>query len=112
MTINEQLKELFKDTSFENYQYEDFSTADELMEAMQEEISQDEVIYFSNAMEYLMENDSSLMESCELASDLGYETKNLNSELLATILTQHNLNQELYKLQDEIEEIYNSESEE
>lgn len=112
MSINEQLKELFKDTSFENYQYEDFSTADELIEAMQEEISQDEIIYYSNAMEYLMENDSSLMESCELASDLGYETKNLNSELLATILTQHNLNQELYKLQDEIEEIYNSESEE
>lgn len=112
MTINEQLKELFKDTSFENYQYEDFSTADELIEAIQEEITQDEVIYYSNAMEYLIENDNSLMKSCQLASDMGCETHNLNSEMLATILKQHNLNQELYKLQDEIEEIYNSESEE
>ncbi len=106
-TINSALKELFKDTSFECYQFEDFDTAEELIDAMREEISQDEVIYYSNAMKYLSENDASLTESLSLAHELGYTADNINSELLATLLQQQNLNEELSELTSEIESIYN-----
>ena len=71
-TINAELKKLFDNTSFECYQYEDFESANELIEAMQQEISEDEVIYYSTAMKYLSENDNSLHESMALAGELGY----------------------------------------
>lgn len=44
-----------------------------------------EIIYYSNAMDYLSRNDPSLRESLELASDMGYEAKDLSSETLASI---------------------------
>lgn len=105
-TVNTQLKELFKDTSFDCFQYGDFESADELIESLREEINQEEVIYYRTAMEYLMENDNSLHESMALAHDMGYEAKDINSELLATILKQQNLNEELNDLVSDIEEIY------
>lgn len=101
------IKELLKNTSFECYQYEDFESADELIESLREEINEDEVIYYSNAIKYLSENDCSLRESLELADELGYEVKNINSELLATLLQQKNMNEELDGLVGEIEEIFN-----
>lgn len=62
-------------------------TADDLYEAIIEDNGFDEeIIYFSNAMKYLSENDPSLRESLELAYDFGYETKDLNSEILASLL--------------------------
>jgi len=104
--IESKLKELFKNTSFECYQYEGFETAEELIEHMQEEISEDEVIYYSNAMKYLSENDNSLTESLGLAHELGYTADNINSELLATLLQQQNLNEELSELNSQIEECF------
>lgn len=75
---------------------------DDISEKLQDRISEQEIIYYGRAIEYLAENDSSLMECMELAADMGYETKNLNSELLATILYQHNLSQ---KIDDVIKEL-------
>lgn len=55
------------------------------------EITTAEVIYYSNAIDYLKENDPSLNESLELARELGYSLENVNSELLASLLkTQEN----------------------
>ena len=45
----------------------------------------EEVIYYSTAIRYLKENDPSLCESLEIATEYGYTTNNLNSELLATL---------------------------
>ena len=69
-----------------------------------------EIIYYYNAIKYLAEHDPSLVESLELACDMGYLTpttyttdsgnpknvlgyniNNLNSELLATLLYQQEL---------------------
>jgi len=50
-----------------------------------------DIIYYSNAMEYLSRNDASLQASMELASGMGYEVANLNSELLASLLASQNL---------------------
>ncbi len=106
---NEKLKELFKDTIFESYQYEDFDSADELIEHMRVEISEDEIIYYSNAMSYLSENDNSLRESMSIAYELGYTVDKINSELLATLLQQRNLEEELNDLVGDIEDVFNGE---
>ena len=45
----------------------------------------EEVIYYSTAIRYLKDNDPSLTESLDIATEYGYEAKNLNSELLATL---------------------------
>lgn len=103
---DQRLKKLFKDTNFESYQYEGFDSAEKLIEHIQTEISDDEVIYYSNAIKYLSEHDASLSDSMALADELGYEIKNINSELLATLLMQQNLNKELGRLTSEIETIY------
>ena len=44
-----------------------------------------EIIYYSVAINYLKENDSSLSESVELATESGYTLENINSELLASL---------------------------
>lgn len=103
---NDKLKELFKSTSFENYQFEDFASADELIEALQEQITENEIIYYSKAIKYLSENDASLEESISQAADMGYSIREINSELLATLLYRENLNSELSDLCNEIKEIY------
>ena len=69
----------------DNYSSEE--TFDTYEDAYQYCIEQ-EVIYYNRAMEYLSEHDWSLRESAELASSLGYELKNITSELLATIHLQ------------------------
>ena len=45
----------------------------------------EEVIYYSTAIRYLKDNDPSLTESLEIATEYGYEAKNLNSEVLASL---------------------------
>ena len=50
-----------------------------------------EIIYYNKAMEYLSEHDWSLTESAEIASDLGFQLKNINSEMLATLHLKNEL---------------------
>ena len=65
-----------------------------------------EVIYYSSAIKYLQENDPSLQESLEIAADLGYEVKNLNSEVLASLLKSQNVRDEFLYFRDEINEFF------
>ena len=104
--VDERLTEVFKDTELEDYNFEGFEDYDSLYEDLQQQITEHEVIYYSVAMEYLSEHDNSLQESLALADDMGYEPRNLNSELLATILQQQNLNVELGNIANEIEECF------
>ena len=67
-----------------------------------------EVIYYSNAIKYLQENDPGLKESFEIASELGYEVKNLNSEILASLLKSQNVRDEFLDFRDEINEFFES----
>lgn len=67
-----------------------------------------EVIYYNNAMEYLTTNDASLTNSIELARDLGYELKDINSELLATLLKTQEVEQFFRSLEDEVSDILNA----
>ena len=84
---------------------DDINSYDELEEILNENGAYNiEIIYYYKAMEYLQENDTSLSESMSIADEYGYEPKNINSELLASLLASQNAREEFYDLQDEIEE--------
>ena len=65
-----------------------------------------EIIYYSNAIKYLQENDPSLRESLEIAAEYGYEVKNLNSEVLASLLKSQNVRDEFLEFRDEINDFF------
>ena len=59
-----------------------------------------DIIYYYKAIEYLQDNDSSLCESLEIASEFGYTTENLNSEVLASL---HASKQRMDKFWEDVE---------
>ncbi len=65
-----------------------------------------EVIYYSNAIDYLREYDPSLRESLEIASEYGIELTSLSSETLASLLKSRNVREEFNELQDEIDNFF------
>ena len=65
-----------------------------------------EIFYYSNAMNYLSENDPSLQESLEIASDYGFDVQSLNSEILASILASKLVREEFNELEDEINDFF------
>ena len=67
-----------------------------------------DIIYYYKAMKYLMDLDSSLQLSIELAAEMGYETEQLNSELLASLLASENIRNEFYNLKQEIDTFFNT----
>jgi hypothetical protein len=67
-----------------------------------------EIIYYSNAIEYLKHNDNSLRESIEIALEYGFELKNITSETLASLLASRNAEENFYELQDEIENFFST----
>lgn len=67
-----------------------------------------EVIYYTTAMEYLMERDPSLRESLEIAHDFGYTADNINSELLASLLASKLCREEFMSYEDDITEFFNN----
>ena len=71
-----------------------------------------EIIYYSNAIEYLKQNDPSLRESLQIASEYGFSLEKLNSETLASLLASENARKEFYTLQDDINDFFAELSEE
>lgn len=65
-----------------------------------------EIIYYSTAIKFLAENDPSLHESLEIASDYGFEVQNLNSEILASLLASKFVREEFYELESEINDFF------
>lgn len=63
-----------------------------------------ETIYYSDAIDYLKENDWTLTESLELAKNAWYDLDNLNSCILATLLKPENENY-YWQFQDAIEKL-------
>lgn len=86
---------------------------DELQERNAFEV---EIIYYGIAMEYLMKNDCSLQESLGIASDMGFDCNNLNSETLASLLATQECMSDFDELQSDIDdffiELQNEETEE
>ena len=95
-TLFELCEEYLEDNPFD-YLSEDTQenlhelTADQIEQELEENGFFDvEIIYYAKAIDYLKEHDASLNESLEIASMYGYNTENLNSELLASLLASRN----------------------
>ena len=88
--------------------YCDEDTFLDFCDKVNDAIMQEEVIYYYEAMKYLMREDVSLGESLEIASEYGYTTEQINSELLATLLYQQKLTEQWYKIEGKVEEIFNN----
>ncbi len=73
----------------------DFETIKELLETA---IYEYQFIYFKKAMEFLSDYDDSLSESLEEARIRGYDLNYLNSEMLAEVLLQRYMLEELNEL--------------
>lgn len=71
-----------------------------------------EIIYYSNAINFLAKNDPSLSESLEIASEYGFEVQNLNSEILASLLASKLARDEFYGLKSEINDFFEELNEE
>lgn len=65
-----------------------------------------EIIYYATAIEYLSKNDNSLRESLRIANDMGFDVKNLNSEILASLLASENAREDFGDLQSEIDDFF------
>lgn len=71
-----------------------------------------EVIYYSNAINYLRENDPSLKESLGIASECGFELDSLSSETLASLLKSQNERENFIELESEINDFFSGLEEE
>lgn len=67
-----------------------------------------EIIYYSNAIEYLSENDNSLHRSLNRASELCYEPGDLSSEILASLLASDQLREDWGDLETDVTEFLNN----
>jgi hypothetical protein len=115
---NEKLKELFNgydnlsswiDLNDDTLNDNMFETSEDLREYLEDRIREQEIVYYVSAMDYLKDNDNSLRTSLEIAYEMGFELQNVNSELLATLLLQEDLMEDLVNFIYEVEneEIFN-----
>ena len=119
--IISRIEDFFKDIHFdfcpmqyidEEYILQKVKEKELTIECMYEELQdknafsyEAEFIYYSEAIEYLANNDQSLVDSMELANDLGYTTENINSCLLATMLKEDILTNTFWEYKEEIDEL-------
>jgi len=115
-TQTEQIFEFLNGLNVENLSITDYINIEDIdfenaFESIEEKISDNngfdvEIIYYATAIAYLKENDPSLRESLEIASDFGFETKNLNSEILASLLASQNVREEFNEKESEINDFF------
>jgi len=80
---------------------------DEMYDVIEENRGFDvDITYYASAMDYLRENDPSLSESMEIAEEYGYTPKNINSELLASLLASRYCRDEFEEYRSEIETFF------
>jgi hypothetical protein len=95
MKTEKQITEFLESIELEYLNFLDYITPNEVEQSdafnsiytiLEDKMAFDiEIIYYSEAMKYLSEYDASLVDSFEIAENLGIELKNLNSETLASI---------------------------
>jgi len=88
--------------------YDNEDTFYNFLDKVNDEIFCLEYIYYSEAIKYLMQEDSSLSESLEIASEYCYEVSDLNSEVLATLLYQKRVTEQWYGIEKQVKEFFNN----
>lgn len=61
---------------------------------------------YEDAMDYLSENDPSLMDSLAIVHRKGFEVNDLDSELLANFLAKEKAKSEFFKLKEQIDDFF------
>lgn len=82
---------------------ESWDESTDFADALHWRVGEQEIIYYSTAIDYLRENDPSLVESLKLAQEYAFKLKDLNSEKLATIHYQEALSQKIGGVVEAIE---------
>ena len=111
MNIYNKLHKITEDNKFDidlASLYDDEDTFYNFLDKVNDAIMHEEIIYYSEAIKYLMREDASLSNSLEIASEYGYTTEQLNSELLATLLYQQKLTEQWYEINEQVEELFNN----
>jgi hypothetical protein len=116
MKTEKQITEFLKSIHIDNVDIMDFVNIDEIdtdnaAESIFEMINDNggfdvEIIYYSNAIEYLKKHDNCLTESIEIAIEYGYTLENINSELLASLLASKKSMIDFWDYQDEINNFF------
>lgn len=116
MKTNEQITEFLKSLDIDNLNILDYINIDEIdhdnaSESIFEMINDNngfevEIIYYSNAIEYLKRNDPSLSESMEIANQYDYKLYMLNSEVLASLHASQKAMSDFWEYQDEINNFF------
>ena len=91
-----------------NYHLEDddLTSADNIRETLEDSDAFNiEIIYHSNAIEYLRKHDPSLETSLGLAHEMGFSLDKLNSETLASILASENVREDFSGIERELDEL-------
>jgi uncharacterized protein YaaR (DUF327 family) len=118
MKSHEQIKTFLDSIEIENVNLMDFVNIDEIdtdnaAESIFDMVNDNggfdvEIIYYSNAIEYLKRYDNCLTESIEIAIEYGYTLENINSELLASLLASKKSMIDFWDYQNEINEFFNT----
>jgi uncharacterized protein YaaR (DUF327 family) len=116
MKTEKQITEFLKSLHIDNVDIMDFVNIDEIdhdnpAESIFDMINDNggfnvDIIYYSNAIEYLKRYDNCLTESIEIAIEYGYTLENINSELLASLLASKNAMCDYWDYQDEINNFF------
>lgn len=92
----------FDPNDFDNFK-------EQIQEYFQENnLLEQEIIYYANAIEFLKIHDQSLQQSLEIAKEYGYTIENINSELLASLLATEHAQEEFsdFLASDTLQEIF------
>jgi len=121
-TKNERIEDFLKGLNIDNLYVMDYVNIDDIdfsnaYQSIYEMIDDEggfnvDIIYYSNAIDYLAKNDPSLDESLELADEFGFELSKLNSEVLASLLASEKCRDDFSALETDIEEFFNELNEE
>jgi phosphoenolpyruvate carboxylase len=121
LTTEKQIKTLYDYLKYLDYNNDlDFEICDYITEEEAKEIEEVtdilednlafniEIIYYYKAMRYLLDNDTSLSESINIALEYGYTLENINSELLASLLASQEARNKYYELETQINDFINN----
>ena len=86
--------------------YDNEDTFTDFCDKVNDAIMHEEIIYYHQAMKYLMREDASLSDSLDIASGYGYATEQLNSELLANLLYQQKLTEQWYEIEEQVKKMF------
>ena len=81
-------------------------SVDDFIKTIRKVINNQQITYTGVAIEYLYQHDMSLEKSLEIAIKRGFSMKSLDSEVLATLLYQQDLRQQLAAIEIFIKDIF------